>query len=52
MGRLRELIDWLAALEAPFAFLLALPFMVAFVGLAGEFVRNRLSRRRQERPSR
>lgn len=52
----QELIDWLGSLEPDFAFLLALPFMVALAGLAGEYVRGRLYRRgsdtHHERPSR
>lgn len=36
-----ELLQWLMALDRPFAFLLALPFIVALAGLAAEFVRQR-----------
>ena len=39
--RVGELIQWLLALDRPFAFLLALPFMVALAGLAAELVRQR-----------
>ena len=39
--RVGDLIQWLMALDRPFAFLLALPFMVALAGLAAEFVRQR-----------
>jgi hypothetical protein len=38
---LDELVHWLIALDRPFAFLLALPFIVALAGLAAEFVRQR-----------
>jgi len=52
----RELTEWLGSLDPGFAFLLALPFMVTFAGLAGEYVRSRLYRRgsdtHHERPSR
>jgi hypothetical protein len=34
-----ELWEWLFTLEAPFAFLLALPVLVAVAGLLGEGVR-------------
>ena len=40
MDRIRELIDWLQALPADFAFLLALPFVVGAAGLAAEWVRR------------
>lgn len=40
----RELTEWLGSLEPDFAFLLALPFMVAFAGAAGEYVRGRFNR--------
>jgi hypothetical protein len=40
-----ELWEWLFTLKAPFAFLLALPFLVAIAGLLGEGVRW-ISRRR------
>jgi hypothetical protein len=33
MNIVRELLDWLAALPADFAFLLAIPFAVALAGL-------------------
>lgn len=36
MDRIRELIDWLQALPADFAFLLALPFVVGLAGLWAE----------------
>jgi hypothetical protein len=41
---LTELGHWLAALDRPFAFLLALPFLVAVAGLAAHLVRQRLGR--------
>jgi hypothetical protein len=34
---LPELWQWLGSLDAPFAFLLALPFLVALTGLASLF---------------
>lgn len=56
LDMITEMIDWLRALDPAFAFLLALPFMVAVAGIAGEIVRGSLSRRKarlhQERPSR
>jgi hypothetical protein len=39
--RLDEMIQWLVELDRPFAFLLAIPFMVALAGLAAEFMRRR-----------
>ena len=39
--RVYELGQWLTTLDRPFAFLLALPFIVAFAGLAGELMRQR-----------
>ena len=41
---MRELFDWLAALDPVFAFLLALPFAVAAAGLCAEAVRRRRAR--------
>ena len=41
IDRVDELVQWLMALDRPFAFLLALPFMVALAGLVAEFVRQR-----------
>ena len=41
INRVDELLQWLTALDRPFAFLLALPFMVAAAALAAEFVRQR-----------
>lgn len=41
IDRAHELIEWLVALDRPFAFLLALPFVVALAGLAAEIVRQR-----------
>jgi hypothetical protein len=40
-----ELWEWLFTIDAPFAFLLTLPFLVAAAGLLGEAVRG-LDRRR------
>ena len=36
----QELWDWLRTLDPPFAFLLALPFGVAFAGLISVWVRS------------
>ena len=36
-----ELVEWVLNLEPGFAFLLALPFMVAVAGLLSEALRNR-----------
>lgn len=38
---IEELGQWIIGLDRPFAFLLALPFMVALAGLVAEFVRQR-----------
>lgn len=40
----RELWDWLHTLDASFAFLLALPFMVAAAAFLGDWVRRRCGR--------
>ena len=40
-----ELVDWILSLDRQFAFLLSLPFLVAFAGLLSEAVRQRSSRR-------
>jgi hypothetical protein len=40
------MIDWIASLEPPFAFLLALPFLVGLAGLIAEYVRWRRTGRR------
>ena len=42
---LGELFDWLVNLDAEFAFLLALPFVVAAAGFLSEVVRSRAARR-------
>lgn len=34
----RQLIEWLATLDRPFAFLLAMPFMVALAGIISKLV--------------
>ena len=41
LSYLRELGEWLIAQDRSSAFLFALPFIVAFAGLAAEFVRQR-----------
>jgi hypothetical protein len=41
MEALAELWTWLANLDAPFAFLLALPFAVAAVGVAALMIERR-----------
>ena len=41
MDALSELREWLRSLDATFAFLLALPFVVAAAAFAGEWVRGR-----------
>jgi hypothetical protein len=41
VDRVGELVQWLKELDRPFAFLLALPFMVALAGLVAELVRRR-----------
>jgi hypothetical protein len=42
-----SLIAWLRSLPPDFAFLLALPFIVAAAGLLGDWVRHRRSLRRK-----
>lgn len=44
MNYLAELAQWLGTLDRPFAFLLALPFVVAVAGLISHFVRHRARR--------
>jgi hypothetical protein len=41
---IRELIQWLLALDPPFAFLLAMPFLVGFAGLLAECLRQHRAR--------
>ena len=41
IDRFDELARWLMELDRPFAFLLAVPFIVALAGLVAEFVRQR-----------
>jgi hypothetical protein len=43
---LKDLWDWLASLPPDFAFLLALPIVVAIAGLASEQWRSRARRKR------
>ena len=40
-GPLEETIQWFMSLEPGFAFLLALPFLVAFAGFCSEYLRKR-----------
>ena len=42
-----SLLDWLRDLPADFAFLLALPFIVASAGLLGDWVRRRWALRKK-----
>jgi hypothetical protein len=44
LQRVDELYQWLVALNRPFAFLLALPFIIAVAAFAAEFVRQRRAR--------
>ena len=44
LERLQELHQWLLTLDRPFAFLLALPFLVAAAAFVGELVRQRRAR--------
>lgn len=44
INRLDELVQWLMALDRQFAFLLALPFVIALAALAAELVRQRRSK--------
>jgi hypothetical protein len=44
-----EVVQWVTALDRPFAFLLALPFIVALTGLATELIRQRRARVRRGR---
>jgi hypothetical protein len=50
LQRLDELHQWLVALDRPFAFLLALPFIIALAALGAEFVRQRRARLSSQRP--
>ena len=43
------LVQWLTELNRPFAFLLALPFIVALAGLATELVKQRRAKLRRAR---
>lgn len=42
LHRAQELWVWLQTLSAPFAFMLALPFVVATIGLVSLWVRSQL----------
>jgi hypothetical protein len=42
-------LQWLTALDRPFAFLLTLPFIVALAGFAAELIRQRRARLRRVR---
>jgi hypothetical protein len=44
LQRLEELHQWLVMLERPFAFMLALPFIITVAALVAEFVRQRRAR--------
>ena len=44
-NRAEELVGWLNSLDPPFAFLLALPFLVGLAGLLAEHIRQRRARR-------
>jgi hypothetical protein len=44
-----ELRDWLETLSPEFAFLLALPFVIAIAGLAQEMLTNRKNKHRGTR---
>jgi hypothetical protein len=39
-----EFVHWLLSLDPPFAFLLALPFVVGFAALFAEYLRRRRAR--------
>ena len=43
-GVIEEFVQWLLSLDANFAFLLALPFVVGFAGLLSEHLRRRRAR--------
>jgi hypothetical protein len=49
-GAIGELIQWLLSLDPSFAFLLALPFVVGFVGLLSEYLRHRRAKAIERRP--
>jgi hypothetical protein len=51
MTLLNDLGQWLMALDRPFAFLLALPFLVAAAGLVSHLVRQRRDRARARNAS-
>jgi hypothetical protein len=40
VDRIQELVEWTLALDREFAFLVALPFIVAFTALVAEIVRK------------
>jgi hypothetical protein len=44
LQRLEEVRQWMVMLEPPFAFMLALPFIIAVAALVTEFVRQRRGR--------
>ena len=50
-NQISELIQWINSLDASFAFLLALPFLVALAGLLAEFVRQRRARSSRDKHS-
>jgi len=43
-----EIWGWLQSLDRPFAFLVALPFVVVAVAWLGEFTRKQLRRKRHK----
>lgn len=46
----RELWDWLHAIDAQFAFLLALPLVVAIAAFLGDWVRSYPGRKKGQHP--
>ena len=51
MTRFEQLIDWFATLPAEFAFLLALPFLVAIVGLLRKETPRQETRHNPRKPA-
>jgi hypothetical protein len=50
LQRLDELHQWFVALDRPFAFLLALPFIIALAAFGAELVRQRRARLPSQQP--